>query len=160
MKNVLVNIAVLISVSMLALVGCSSNTQSENTGVGAVAGAVIGGVAGSAFGAGTGQAVAVGIGAVAGALLGGYIGHSMDHSDNQTMCHTLDRNKTNHPSNWHNKKTGATYSMKPTSNVMSYNGNSYCRQYETTATISGKTQTVTGTACRQSNGSWRTVSQS
>jgi surface antigen len=158
MKNALVNVLILISVSMLTLVGCSSNTQSENTGVGAVAGAVIGGVAGSAFGAGTGRAVAVGVGAVAGALLGGWIGHSMDHSDNQSMCHTLDRNKTNQSSTWHNKKTGAQYTMTPTSKVMSYNGNNYCRQYETTATISGKTQTVTGTACRQSNGTWQTVS--
>ena len=72
----------LIFVLGFSLVACSSNTQNENTGIGAVTGAVLGGLAGSAIGQGTGKVVAVGAGIVAGALLGGYIGHSMDSSDN------------------------------------------------------------------------------
>lgn len=157
MKNIFTHFAILISACVFALVGCSSNTQSQNTAVGAVAGAVVGGVAGSAIGAGTGQIVAIGAGAVAGALVGGYIGNSMDHSDNRAACKCLNKNRTHKKTSWHNKKTGAHYSMKPTSNVMAYQGNTYCRQFETTATISGKTESASGIACRQADGSWKAV---
>jgi surface antigen len=158
MKNSIISVLIAISMSLLALTGCSSNTQQGNTTIGAVSGAVVGGLAGTAFGAGTGRAVAVGVGAVAGALFGGWIGHEMDHSDNTRCCHTLDRNAPNHPHTWKNKRTGAQYTVKPTSRVMTYNGNNYCRQYETTATMNGKTQTSSGIACRQANGSWQVVS--
>ena len=158
MKNSIICVLIAISMSVLALTGCSSNTQDQNTTIGAVSGAVVGGLAGTAFGAGTGKAVAVGVGAVAGALFGGWVGHSMDHSDNSSTCHAMDHNAPNQPSNWKNKKTGAHYSIQPTSNVMTYNGNNYCRQYESTATMSGKTQSSSGVACRQANGSWQVVS--
>ncbi len=158
MKISIISVLIAISVSMLALTGCSSNTQQENTTVGAVTGAVAGGVAGTFFGAGTGRAVAVGIGAVAGALFGGWVGHEMDHSDNSSTFHAMDKNAANHPFTWKNKKTGARYTVKPTSNVMTYNGNDYCRQYETSASMSGKTQSSSGVACRQANGSWKVVS--
>lgn len=160
MKQIITNIAILISACSLALVGCSSNTQNENTGVGTVAGAVVGGLAGSAFGAGAGKAVAVGVGAVAGALVGGWIGHSMDHSDNAAMCHTLNSNHTNQSSSWKNKKSGARYTMKPTSDVMAYQGHNTCRQYEMTAVSGDKKDTTNGIACKNNNGAWSTVSQS
>jgi len=158
MKQLLTNVAILISASMLALVGCSSNTQNENTGIGAVAGAVVGGVAGSAFGGGTGKVVAVGVGAVAGALLGGWMGHSMDHSDNSSMCHALDNNHVGQPSSWKNRKSGARYTMRPTSDVMSYNGNNTCRKFEITGVMDDKKDTTNGIACKNSNGTWNTVS--
>lgn len=158
MKQIVTNVAILISASMLALAGCSSNTQNENTTVGAVGGAVVGGLAGSAFGAGTGKAVAVGVGAVAGALLGGWLGHSMDHTDNSSMCNTLDNNSVGQPSSWKNKKTGGRYTMKPTSNVMAYNGNNNCRKYEVTGVVGGKKETTSGIACKTSDGKWATVS--
>lgn len=158
MKNSLVNVAILISMTMLVLVGCSStNTQRENTTIGAVTGAVAGGLAGSLIGGGTGRAVAIGVGAIAGAVLGGYIGHSMESTDNQAMNHALSHNPTHKSTTWNNTKTGTKYTVTPTSNKMAYNGNANCRQYETTATISGKSQTVTGIACLQSNGKWQTV---
>ena len=125
--------------------GCSSsNTQNENTGIGAVTGAVIGGVAGSAFGAGTGQAVAIGVGALAGALIGGVIGHSMDSTDNRQLCNTMENNPTNKPHHWKNQKTGAQYTMVPTSKVIAYDGNNTCRQYRSTAVIDGKQETSSG----------------
>lgn len=155
MKQIVTNVAILISTSMLALAGCSSNTQSQNTGIGAVSGAVAGGVAGAAIGSG---AAAVGAGAVAGAIVGGWIGHSMDHSDNSSMSNTLDNNATGQPSSWKNKSTGARYTMKPTSSVMAYNGNNNCRKYQITGVMSGKKDTNTGVACKNSDGSWSTVS--
>ncbi len=158
MKQIVTNAAILVSASMLALAGCSTNTQNQNTGIGAVSGAVVGGLAGSAFGAGTGKAVAVGVGAVAGALLGGWIGHSMDHSDNSSMNNALDNNATGQSSSWKNRSTGARYTMKPTSNVMTYNGNNTCRKFQITGYKDGKKDTSTGVACKNSNGTWTTVS--
>jgi surface antigen len=158
MKQFARNVLILITASMLTLVGCSSNTQSQNTALGAVGGAAVGGLAGSAIGAGTGQAIAIGAGAVAGALLGGWLGNSMDHSDNSSACGCLSDNSTNQSSSWKNKKTGARYTMKPTSDVMAYNGNNNCRKYQVTGVQNGKKETSTGIACKNSNGTWSTVS--
>jgi len=158
MKQIVTNVAIIISASLLALAGCSSNTQNENTTIGAVGGAVVGGLAGSAFGAGTGKAVAVGVGAVAGALFGGWLGNSMDHSDNSSSCGCLSNNTTGQSSSWKNKKTGARYTMKPTSDIMAYNGNNTCRKYEITGVVNGKKDTQSGIACKGANGTWNTVS--
>ena len=105
MKTSLLNLAVLISASTLALVACSTNTQRQNTTAGAVAGAVLGGVAGSAIGAGTGQLVAMGVGAIAGGLLGGAIGHDMESTDSQKMNNSLDHNSVRKTSKWKNNHT-------------------------------------------------------
>jgi surface antigen len=157
MKTSLNNLALLISLSMLTLVGCSTNTQSQNTTLGAVSGAVVGGLAGSLIGQGTGQVVAIGVGAIAGAFLGGTLGHNMESSDNANMSKAMSSNQTNQPSSWHNNHTNAHYTVTPTSNVMAYNGNNYCRNYHTNVVISGKQQVVTGVACKQSDGTWKTI---
>jgi surface antigen len=156
MKTSLINIALLMSISIFVLTACSTNTQKENTTIGAVSGAVVGGLAASAIGGGAGKVVAIGVGAIAGALLGGYIGHSMDSSDTSHMTTAMD-NPTNQATTWRNKKTGSEYTVRPTSDVMSYKGNNYCRRFYTSAIIEGKTQRVHGVACKQANGTWTTV---
>lgn len=148
-------------ISVLGLTSCSTNTQGENTGIGAATGAVVGGLAGSLFGQGAGKAVAVGVGAIAGALVGGYIGHNMDSTDHAKCAHVLNNNPPNHPSHWKNDKTGMAYEMTPTSKMMSYQGNPNCREYTTTSTSNdGKTQTTNNIACRQANGNWQVMSNS
>jgi surface antigen len=154
MKNIVTKLTlILLSFTIAA---CSSNTRSENTGIGVASGAVIGGLAGSAFGAGTGHAVAIGVGAVAGAIAGGLIGHDMDSSDNQKVSNTMSNNPTNKVSKW-TAQNGTHYKVAPTSNRMSMNGNNYCRRYHSTMTVNGQTQHMDGVACRQSNGSWVAV---
>ena len=150
---------ILVLILSIGLVACSTNTQKENTGIGAVTGAVVGGLAGSAFGGGTGKVVAVGVGAVAGALIGGYIGHSMDSTDSVKMNSAMN-NPTNQTTHWKNKKTGARYSMTPTSNRMTVNGNPNCRKYHSTAVINGEKHRVYGVACLQSDGTWKAVNAS
>lgn len=158
MKNSFANIAILISLSTLTLVACTSNTQKENTTAGAVAGAVLGGLAGSTIGAGTGQLVAIGAGAVAGGLLGAAIGNNMENADTQKMNNALEHNAVRKTSKWTNNKTGTKYTMTPMSHVMSYNGNSTCRRYYSTVTQDGKKQSMNGVACRMENGNWQAVS--
>jgi len=138
------------------LISCSSNTQKQNTTLGTVAGALVGGGAGAFIGQGWGKAAAVGVGLIAGALVGGYIGNHMGSSDNAKM-NTAMNNETYKTTAWKNEKTGASYSMTPTSNVTAMNGQSYCRTFHTTAIIDDKTQEVNGTACRQADGTWKSI---
>ena len=152
MKNTVI-LALMIS---MGLVACSTNTQKENTTLGVASGAVVGGLAGSLIGAGTGQAVAIGVGIVGGALLGGYIGHSMDSTDNTNMNHAM-TNPTNKSTTWTNKKSGNTYTMAPTSKMMAYHGNQHCRKYHTSAIMGGETKQVYGVACRQADGTWKSM---
>lgn len=156
MKNILVKwMLLLVGVSFIA--SCSTNTQKENTGAGAVTGAVVGGLAGSLVGGGTGKVVAVGVGAVAGALIGGYIGHSVDVSDQSHMNQAMDNNTTNQSSQWTNSKTDVSYTVAPTSDKMVFKGNSNCRNYNASSTLNGKTKNTHGIACRQANGNWQIV---
>lgn len=141
---------VVCSASAGLVTGCSTNTQSQNTGMGAVGGAVVGGVASGLL---HGNPVAIGVSAIAGALIGGYIGHSMDSAD-RANASTAMANATNMPSHWTNPKTGITYHITPTSGLMTVNGNKYCRTYVATAVVKGKKHVNHGTACQQSNGSW------
>lgn len=158
MKNSLITLAILITASVFLLTACSTNTQRENTTVGAVAGAVLGGVAGSAIGAGAGQLVAMGVGAIAGGLLGGAIGNNMDSTDTQKMHNTLDHNSVRKTSKWKNNNSNTKYSMTPMSQTMSYKGNDHCRKYHSTVTLTGeKQQVIDGVACRQTDGSWKAV---
>ena len=158
MKNILIKLMLLVmSVSFLA--SCSShNTQSQNTGIGAVTGAVVGGLAGSLVGGGAGQVAAIAVGAIAGGLIGGYIGHSMDSSDNTQMSQAMTNNPPHKTSHWKNKKTHMTYNITPTTKRMAYNGNPICRKYTATAiSPNGERHSSKGIACLQSDGNWQTV---
>lgn len=155
MKKTLMNIGIVLALSS-SLVGCSTNTQGENTGIGAVTGAIAGGLLGSLIGGGTGQAVAIGVGIVGGALIGGAIGNNMDHTDNAQVSSALD-NPTDSSSTWTNSKTGASYTVTPTSSRFTINGNPNCRRFNTTIVKDGTTKNVASVACQQANGSWRSV---
>lgn len=157
MNKLLLNFSLLLFCMGLVLAGCSSNTQSENTGIGAVTGAVVGGAAGSFVGQGAGRAVAVGVGAIAGALLGGYIGHNMDSTDTANANNAMSNNEENEPTTWHNKKTGSRYTVAPTSKMMTVNGNPHCRRYYSTAYEDGEKRKISGIACRQPNGMWEVM---
>lgn len=155
MKNGL--LVILTTLATLGIVSCSTNTQKQNEGIGAVSGAVIGGVAGSFIGQGTGQIVAAGAGAIIGALVGYEVGKNMDNIDCKNTDVALNDNPKGKASRWTNKKTGAMYSVVPTSKPMQMGSNDYCRTYRATSVVNGQKNTMTGTACRQSNGTWKTI---
>jgi surface antigen len=125
--------------------GCDTMTRQD---VGVVTGGAIGALVGSQIGSGSGRAVAITAGALAGALIGGQIGRSMDRQDQQYVYQALD---TNRSTSWVNPNTGNQYTVTPTST------SGYCREYQTTAVIGGKTQNMYGKACRQPDGSWKAV---
>ena len=136
---------------VVALGGCDYTHRDT----GRVIGAVAGGVLGSQVGGGTGRTAATIAGTMLGAYLGGYIGEQMDASDLQRTNAALENNRSYQESSWHNPDSGYDYSVTPTSNYQTADGP--CREYTTEAWIDGRRETVTGTACRQSDGTWRSA---
>lgn len=159
MKHLMTTAVLAVSV---ALAGCAADGQggmTKKTG-GTLIGAGIGGLVGSHFGKGSGKLAAVAIGALAGALIGRHVGESLDRADRLAMERTaqnaLERNRTGSASTWENPDTGHSGTVKPVKTYKTAH-NQYCREYQQTVTIGGKTENAYGTACRQPDGSWKIV---
>ena len=59
---------------------------------------------------------------------------------------------------WNNPDSGNHGTVTPVRTYQQTNG-TYCREFEQTVTVEGKTQTGYGTACRQQNGAWEIQQQ-
>lgn len=141
----------------LVLVGCQEGGGISKQGVGAVTGGALGGVLGSQVGGGNGKTAAIIAGTLGGALIGGSIGKSMDTVDQMKANQALESNRSNQTSTWTNPDNSNTYAVTPTRTFTGANGQP-CRDFTTNATINGQNQLINGTACRDSNGQWRIVS--
>lgn len=156
MKKIITNAAIVACIA--SLTACSTNTQEQNTVIGAGTGAVAGGLLGSlATGAGSGWVIAAG--AVVGGLIGGAIGYNMDNSDTTHVNSAMDENDINEPASWQNGQTNNWYKIVPTSDVFTYQGHEECRKY--VAYGKGKhhhkTVKTQGIACRMDNGMWKQI---
>lgn len=140
----------------LALGGCATDAGPKQT-AGTLIGAVAGGLAGSAIGHGTGRHIAIGAGTLLGAYLGSEVGQSLDRADriHAARAHheALEYEPSGRTRNWVNPDTGHSGSVTPRRTYESEAG-AYCREYETTVTIDGRTETAYGTACREPDGRW------
>jgi len=151
-----------VAVAGLLLLGCEQQGGffSSKEGIGTVLGGVAGGVLGSTVGGGKGRLVATGAGALLGGLAGSAIGRSMDQRDNEMLKNTTQRSleaePTGRTSSWRNPDTGASGTITPQRTYTANDGEP-CREFQQTVTIGGKTEQAIGTACRQSDGSWRIV---
>jgi surface antigen len=125
--------------------------------IGGLLGGAAGGLIGSQIGSGKGQLAAVAAGTLLGFLVGNNIGRSTDEADQTCLTQSLEHAEDGQEIVWNNPDNGARYQVTPT-NTMQVAENRYCREYTSTATIGGKTETVYGNACRQPDGSWRLVS--
>ena len=105
--------------------------------MGVLTGGVAGGLLGSTVGGGNGRILAIAAGTIAGAIIGGAIGKNMDRNDRMRMNRALDDNNVGQPAYWHNANSDADYEVVPVRNV-TIEGNEYCREYRTVATIAGK----------------------
>tara|TARA_R100001369_G_scaffold21944_2_gene40032 strand:+ start:2041 stop:2517 length:477 start_codon:yes stop_codon:yes gene_type:complete len=153
------NIKNLLMVSTFAVSLGACQTMGNNAPkatMGTLLGGAIGGIAGSQVGNGKGQLVAVGLGAVLGAFMGNSVGSSLDELDKikiqNTSQRTLERAKDGQVMSWNNPNSGNSGTVTPTRTVVE--NNTYCREYQQTVTIDGKTQNAYGKACRQTDGSW------
>ncbi|RDD63486.1 RT0821/Lpp0805 family surface protein [Ferruginivarius sediminum] len=145
----------------LAVAGCAQNGgPGTKETIGGLSGAAIGGFLGSKVGDGRGQLAATAAGAVIGGLAGLSIGRSLDRADRAKAAETthdaLEHNKTGEVSRWENPDSGHSGSVQPTETYQRNDG-TYCREFQQTVTIGGKTEQAYGTACRQPDGSWKIV---
>ncbi len=152
---------VLALVSALALGACSTGNAGPKQTGGTVIGAVAGGLAGSAFGRGEGRLIMTGLGTLLGAYIGSEVGQSLDRADrlaaSQTAHETFEYAPTGTTRTWANPDSGNYGTVTPTRTYQQSDGG-YCREYQQTVTVGGKTEDAYGTACRQPDGSWKIVS--
>lgn len=118
---------------------------------GTVAGAVLGGIAGSQFGGGTGQIV----GAIGGTLIGGYIGNRVGgYLDQRSQAEANQAAQvalqSGQPQIWQTSTSKGRVVPKKAYKTAS----GVCRPFTTTVNVQGKTQVVSGTACKNSQGQW------
>ena len=143
----------------LVLAGCQDMGTKETIGTGI--GAAAGGLAGSQFGHGKGGLAMTALGAVLGGVVGSSVGKSLDRQDQMMMSQTTQRTLETMPSGrtstWRNPDSGASGTVVPQPAYTAGNGQT-CREFQQTVTIGGQSQQAYGTACRQSDGSWRVVS--
>ncbi|MFN3171519.1 MAG: RT0821/Lpp0805 family surface protein [Hyphomicrobiales bacterium] len=144
--------------ALTALAGCQSYGTGPREGVGALGGAVAGGVLGSQIGSGSGQVLATVGGAVLGGLLGAELGRQLDAQAQQryyqAQYQALEQGRPGAPVAWQSP-TGPRGQVVP---GQAYQINSTrCRDYTHTVYIQGQPEVLTGTACRQSDGTWRDV---
>ena len=151
-------LSVMLIVGVLAACADAQNRPKQT--VGTLLGAGAGALLGSQIGGGKGQLIGVALGALGGAFLGSEIGRTMDDVDkskaSQAQQVALERNRTGVASSWVNPDNGHSGSVVPKSAYQTARGET-CRNYDHTVTIDGRSEVVTGTACRQQDGSWRVV---
>lgn len=149
--------AIAVSALCLSLAAC------EGTGItkqqaGMVLGAAGGALIGSQIGSGTGKLIAVAVGTLAGAWIGSEIGKRLDRRDQAMMYDTTNRalasNPTGTTSSWSNPQSGNSGTVTPTSNYTTTSGQT-CRKFNQTVSAGGDSEGRQGTACQQSDGSWR-----
>lgn len=140
----------LMAVTVLA--GCQ-NSQQTGTLLGALGGAAAG------YAIGDGKWWAVGAGALVCGVVGNQVGAYLDERDRQTAYsnanYALNNNADGQTSTWSNPEKGTGGYTKPTQTYQS--AGSTCRTYQTGVTANGQSQSGTGQACRQPDGTWKLV---
>lgn len=145
---------------VLTLGACAGAEERPGETLGTILGAGLGALAGSQVGGGKGRLVAVAVGTLAGAYLGSQLGQELDKADQEAVADmtqdTLENNPTGTASTWSNPDNTASATVTPTTTYVADSGED-CRDFEQTVMVEGETETVYGTACRESDGRWRVV---
>src|ERR671924_1046223 len=138
------------------LMGCEST--GPKTAVGGLGGAAAGGLLAAALG---GKGTGIAAGTILGGLIGGAIGDRLDAADrakaNAASSQALESIPSGQSVAWRNPDSGTSGVVTPMRTYQTATGQ-YCREYTQTITIGGERHQSYGTACRQPDGSWKTVS--
>jgi surface antigen len=161
--NVLSKRIVILILTLSMAAGLRAECTSDNSNkeiAGTLLGAAVGGLIGSQIGGGTGNKVAIGAGVLAGGLIGNRIGRSLDCQDlayhERTTHDSLEYQRTGEASTWRNPDTGHSGTIIPTKTYMADN-ETPCREFTQIIRTGEGVEEVTGTACRQSDGTWKIV---
>lgn len=123
-------------------------------------GAAAGGFLGSKIGDGRGQLAAVAAGTVLGVFLGREVGGLLDATD--AAC-ANDAALRAHGAPigqeiaWDNPRTGHSGALIPVREGTHRATGRYCREYQQTVVVGGRSAQAYGTACRQPDGSWEII---
>jgi surface antigen len=152
---------VLILAVLMPFLFAACATSQEGAGTKTVVGGLGGAAAGGllAYGLGGGTAAVIGS-TILGGLVGGAIGDRMDAADRreaQAAAHrALETAPSGATTQWKNPDSGHYGSVTPVRTYQTDSGQ-YCREYRQTVMIGGEKQEAYGTACRQSDGTWKVV---
>ena len=147
------------AVAGLVLAGCVTDGGNKEM-AGTLLGAGLGGFAGSKIGGGKGQLAAVAVGTLAGAFLGQSIGQSLDKADKLYAERAFSRASAapvGQTIAWNNPDSGNRGTVTAVRDGTNTRTGAYCREYQTTVTVGGKSEQAYGTSCRQPDGSWQIV---
>jgi surface antigen len=116
-------------------------------------GTAVGGAAGGVLGYAVGGTTGLLIGAAAGGLFGYGAGKAMEEEDRRRAAIALEQNRA---ASWRNPETGYEYRVEPTDTR--YLEGRECRDFRVLADVEGSPEQLSGTACRQPDGSWQMLS--
>ncbi len=139
------------------LAGCEGTGMGTKQTFGTLGGAATGAVIGSQFGSGDGRVAATAIGTLLGAFAGSEIGSSLDRADQAAAGSAMNQAyvaPVGQSVRWNNPNTGNNGTITTTRDGYSNSG-SYCREFQQTINVGGRTQTAYGTACQQRDGTWQ-----
>jgi surface antigen len=146
-----------VAIVMLIVVtatGCATVQDNPKAAIGGFGGAAFGGLIAAAAGGG---APAIAGAVIGGALLGALAGNMLDQRDKRMAAEAqqraLESTPTGRPVAWTNPDTGHSGTVTPVRTFQSNRG--YCREFQNTVIIDGKSENAYGTACRQPDGSWQ-----
>ncbi|MGD9670013.1 MAG: RT0821/Lpp0805 family surface protein [Hyphomicrobiaceae bacterium] len=144
----------------LALTVAACGPEGPNRAdTGLAVGAIAGGLIGNSVGKGTGRALATVAGAFVGGVVGHEIGRTLDEHDRmlarEAEYEALERGPSGVARTWRNPDNGRYGEVVPSRPYK--RAGSDCRDYAHTVYIDGRPQVMRGTACRNSDGSWRSV---
>ena len=127
---------------------------------GTLLGAALGGLVGSQIGGGSGKKFAIAGGVLAGGFIGNNIGRKLDCADQDyhydTTQSALEYKKTGRAAGWSNPDSGHAGSVTPTKTFFAADGRP-CREFSQTIFVDGQEETVTDTACRDEDGTWKII---
>ncbi len=141
-----------------SVAGCGPDGPSK-ADTGLAVGAVAGGLLGNQVGRGTGRALATVAGAFVGGVVGHEIGRSLDEEDRmlarEAEFYALEEGQSGVSRSWRNPDNGRYGEVVPSRPYK--RGRTDCRDYTHTIYIGGRPEVMRGTACRNGDGTWRSV---
>jgi surface antigen len=148
-------VAIALIVCLVGSIGCGFGGPKSRTG--AVLGSASGGLLAAAAGGGVTGILG---GALLGGLLGGAVGDMLDQRDKelatQAAQQSLEAGRTGQVTTLKNPDNGHSGSITPTETYQASDGR-FCRRFQQTIVVDGKTAETFGTACRQPDGTWESV---
>ncbi|WP_245593369.1 RT0821/Lpp0805 family surface protein [Azospirillum halopraeferens] len=144
-----------LALSLAACEGGGFGGMTTGETVGTLGGAAGGALLGSQIGSGTGQIAATAVGTLLGAYAGREIARHFGQTD-RTRAHSAEQQAVaqNSTVSWNNPQSGYGGTVQPLDTYRNASGQ-LCREYTHTINVEGRTEAARGTACQQTDGTWR-----